>query len=73
VLCALCAMGACALPMPCMCVAHAVCVCEWGHSMLYRSVCVRVCGPVRVNGIMTEDPPSHVSDRVLVCARGMSE
>jgi hypothetical protein len=43
VICALRAMGACAMRMRCACaIAHAVCVCmyEWGHNMLYRH---RVC------------------------------
>jgi len=62
VLCALCAVRACASLMLYVCVSG-------GTLCVMGIVCVRVCGPVRVNGILTEDPPSHVSDRVLVCAR----
>ena len=47
-----------------------VCVCMSGGTICFIGTeCVRVCGPVRVNGILTEDPPSHVSGRVLVWTR----
>ena len=39
---------------------HAVCVCVCmsGGTICFIGIeCVRVCGPVRVNGILTEDPP----------------
>jgi hypothetical protein len=59
VLCALRAIGACALLVLCACaVVHAMCACEWGHNMLCRHrECVRVRGPVQVSGTLTEDPP----------------
>ena len=61
-LCALCALRACASLMLYVRVSGGT-VCVMGI------VCVRVCGPVRVNGTLTEDPPSHVSGRVLVWTR----
>jgi hypothetical protein len=42
-----------------------LCVCVSGGTICFIGIeCVRVCGPVRVNGTLTEDPPSHVSGRV---------
>jgi hypothetical protein len=47
--CAQRAVGACAMRMRC---ASTIC------NMLYRHIeCVRVCGHVRVNGILTEESP----------------
>jgi hypothetical protein len=47
-----------------------VCICMSGGTICFIGIeCVRVCGPVRVNGILTDDPPSHVSGHVLVWTR----
>jgi hypothetical protein len=56
-----------------ICVARAVCVCGVVGTMCFIGIeCGRVCGFARVSGILTEDPPSRVSGRVLV-GHGMSE
>jgi hypothetical protein len=61
--------------MSCVCTAHVVCVCEWGHIMLYprHSVCARARACARANGTSDRGPtPGHVSGRVLV-GRGLAE
>jgi hypothetical protein len=37
-----------------------VCICMSGGTICFIGIeCVRVCGPVRVSGMLTEDHPDH--------------